>query len=74
MMRSAYNEIDETALHIAAEKNDVEIIRVLVKAGADVHARRIFDETPLDVAVKLGAYAAEAELKLFVGLPRIEVD
>lgn len=47
--------LDETALHIAAEDDHVEIARLLLAAGADINAKRIFDETPLDVAVRRGA-------------------
>ena len=39
--------IASTALHEAAAENRVGSIRVLIEAGADVHARDMFDWTPL---------------------------
>ncbi len=51
---NAPTEGNETALHAAAASSDAqEVIRVLVEAGANMEAR-YFDETPLDVALRLG--------------------
>jgi ankyrin repeat protein len=45
------DDLDDTALHVAAERNDDdEIVKLLLEAGADINAQRLFDETPLDVA------------------------
>ncbi|WP_410542503.1 ankyrin repeat domain-containing protein [Wolbachia endosymbiont of Tetranychus urticae] len=44
------NAIDDhgnTLLHSAAQKNDVEILKVLIKGGADVNIRNIAGDTPL---------------------------
>ncbi|MBP6002560.1 MAG: ankyrin repeat domain-containing protein [Pyrinomonadaceae bacterium] len=56
------NDLDETALHIAAEKDHIEIIRLLVSAGADLNARANFDKTPLMAAEWAGANLAAEEL------------
>lgn len=46
------NDLRETPLHLAAESDDrLEVLRVLLDAGGDPALRRIFDETPLDVAL-----------------------
>jgi ankyrin repeat protein len=56
-----------TALHWAAYRDDVEIARLLIKAGADVKAKtRIDDFTPLLLAAKNGN-AAMVELLLKAG-------
>jgi len=41
----------------------VEVLRALVSAGANIHARRLFDETPLDVAIRGGSVKAVALLE-----------
>lgn len=56
---------NETALHVAAEDDHVEIVQLLLEAGADPTARRIFDETPLDVASREGATRVRDVLKKF---------
>lgn len=59
--------IDEAQLrplHFAAQNNSLEIAKLLITAGADVHARTIpDDETPLEVA-KLHGHRAFVELIL----------
>jgi ankyrin repeat protein len=57
--------LDETALHVAAVDDHVEIVRLLLEAGADPTAKRIFDETPLDVAIREGATRVRDELLKF---------
>ena len=44
-----------TPLHEAVKKGDVEIVKILVAAGADVHAEGYFDRTPLTLAAEEGA-------------------
>lgn len=56
------NSIKDTPLHVAEEKNDMDMLRLLVDAGADINARALFDETPMDAARREGATATEAEL------------
>ncbi len=59
------NEIDSLGnrpIHLAAEDDNIYIVRVLVAAGADLGARRIFDETPLATAQRVGASEVVAEL------------
>lgn len=41
----------ETALHQAAETNDLDILSALIDAGAEVDAKNKFDVTPLHIAV-----------------------
>jgi ankyrin repeat protein len=44
-----------TPLHFAAQNNCIEIGRMLIKAGADLHAKTYPDgETPLDIALLHG--------------------
>jgi tetratricopeptide (TPR) repeat protein len=51
---SANNHIGETALHIAAELGDPELVGLLVTAGADVLHKDIWGGTPLHVAAGRG--------------------
>lgn len=62
---NAVDDLKATALHLAAERDHPEIIRILLRAGADPQRRRIFDETPLDVARNRGSENAEIELQGF---------
>jgi ankyrin repeat protein len=41
---------NKTALHIACEQGDLEAVRILVKAGADINAENKDKETPFVVA------------------------
>lgn len=43
-----------TALHWATEHNHQEVVELLVKYGADVHAQSKFCKTALDIAVDNG--------------------
>jgi ankyrin repeat protein len=57
------DDISQTAIHIAAESDDrVSVLRLLLEAGASASARRIFDQTPLDVATASGSQACIAVL------------
>lgn len=49
---SAGNPIGQTALHIAAIWNHVEVGEVLIEAGADVNARNKYGATPLHFAAQ----------------------
>ena len=51
-----------TALHGAAAHNRVALAAMLVRAGADLHARTHRGETPADVAAAAGATACAALL------------
>jgi ankyrin repeat protein len=64
------NDLEETALHLAAEADDrLPILKLLLDAGANASIRRIFDETPLDVAIRCGSAACTAALVAY-GAPK----
>jgi uncharacterized protein len=48
----------ETPLHVAAIQNDIESIRILVSAGADINASGENGYTPLHEAVEQGNFEA----------------
>jgi len=57
------NDSNETALHLAAEADErLAVLELLLKAGANPTIRRIFDETPLDVAIGTGSTACASAL------------
>lgn len=43
-----------TALHWATEHNHQEVVELLIKYGADVHAQSKFCKTALDIAIDNG--------------------
>jgi ankyrin repeat protein len=47
-----YADVMGTALHIAAEKGNVEVMKLLLKEGADPNVRTNYLGTPLDVAIR----------------------
>jgi len=47
------NESGDSALHVAAANGSVEVIRILLQAGADPQLKNINNETSLDIAKKL---------------------
>ena len=59
----------ETALHIAAASEHVEIVRALLDAGADVKAADVRGNTPLHLAA-YGGSAAIVRLLLEAGAPQ----
>lgn len=46
---------DKTGLHLAAEKDHVEVARALLDAGADIEARTSWHATALDWAATMGS-------------------
>jgi ankyrin repeat protein len=52
---TAADEYDKTGLHWAAEKDRVEIARLLLDAGADIEAKTNWGDTPLKWAATLGS-------------------
>ena len=65
-LTKAADEYDKTALHWAAEKDHVEVARLLLDAGADIEAKTNWGDTPLRWAATLGS-ANVAELLLARG-------
>lgn len=57
------NSAAGTALHAAAEENQVEVVKILVAAGADVEARNDYGLTPLQSALQRGRREAVSVLK-----------
>ena len=57
----------ETALHLAAAAGNADVVRTLLRAGANVEARAEDGRAPLDYAVKLGAVNATAEALVEAG-------
>jgi ankyrin repeat protein len=57
-----------TPLHLAAVRNDVEAVKLLIKAGADVNARTKIDyySTPLEDAERYNAREAAVVLRALI--------
>jgi len=45
----------KTGLHWAAEKDEVEVARILIDAGADIEAKTTWNATPLEWAATMGS-------------------
>ena len=45
---------EKTILHIAARNNDVDLVEILLGYGADPFLKNLEDETPEQLAEKLG--------------------
>ncbi|APR98950.2 hypothetical protein ASM33_07115 [Wolbachia endosymbiont of Folsomia candida] len=45
---------NDTPLHIAVRKQDLEVIRLLIANGADIHIKNDRSRSPLDIATRLG--------------------
>lgn len=57
------NDLKETALHLAAQEDArFAVLKLLLEAGANPALKRIFDETPLDVALNRGSEACAMAL------------
>ncbi len=57
----------ETALHLAAAAGEVESVRLLVAAGAEIEARADNSSAPLDYALRLGSINEAAEALVEAG-------
>ena len=67
------DEYDKTGLHWAAEKDHVEVARLLLDAGADIEAKTNWGDTPLRWAATLGN-SNVAELLLARGAHGFNLD
>ena len=65
---SSEEDRNNTPLHIAAEKGDVESIQRLIRQGHDINDRNSFGETPLHLA------ASEGHLNAVKALLRVGAD
>jgi ankyrin repeat protein len=61
------NKQKETPLHLASKRGDVEVIKELLKFGASVNARDIYQNTPLHFASRYGNDKAILTLLEFGG-------
>jgi ankyrin repeat protein len=67
------NDLKEAAVHLAAESDErLGALEVLISAGADLSFQTLFDETPLDVALREGCDACAKALAA-AGAPRNRV-
>jgi hypothetical protein len=57
----------ETALHFAAAANDIETVKLLIEAGANIEAKAENGLTPLDRALKSGTPSESALLLIQAG-------
>ena len=48
---AALDITQKTPLHIASSTGDIEIVRLLIKHGADVNAKNEIDSSPLHLAL-----------------------
>lgn len=66
------NDLKETPLHLVADEEEkLDILKLLLESGADPTIKRIFDETPLDIALNANCSACATAL-MAVGAPRGE--
>lgn len=49
------NIFDNTVLHMACEFDDLDSVRILIEAGADINAFGVYGETPLIRGIKCGS-------------------
>jgi ankyrin repeat protein len=69
------NGLRETAMHVACEDDArLAVVETLLAAGAPFDSPRIFDETPLDVAIEVGAARIAALLRARGARTRREAD
>lgn len=72
-MLDEQNDLNETAVHLAAESDDrLGALKVLIGAGASLCVQAAFGETPLDVALREGSDACAKALAA-AGAPRNRV-
>ena len=67
------NEVDDeyrSPLHWACENNSIELVKILVEAGADVNAREKNGDTPLITAVRKGRTKSRSEFRALRGSSR----
>lgn len=52
LIKSGKNKFGWTPLHLAAREGHIDIVQMLLEAGANIGAKNKFGRTPLDYAVK----------------------
>jgi Ankyrin repeats (3 copies)/Ankyrin repeats (many copies) len=62
-----YRAGGETALHLAAAANKADVVRILIRAGADLKVRTASGLAPLDLALALGRPTEAAAVLLEMG-------
>ena len=67
MSRGQSIQIGRTPLHFAARDNEVEMVELLLKHGADVNAKQNSGLTPLRVAMRNNAVEAADLLHSYDG-------
>ncbi|QSZ32964.1 hypothetical protein DSL72_002547 [Monilinia vaccinii-corymbosi] len=73
-VRASEKDQKNTALHMAVQKQQGTVVKLLLSQGADVNAVNMEDKTALDVAVELGDKGLEAILKKSGGHQYKDVD
>jgi cytohesin len=61
------SESTGSVLHAAVQSNRIDVVRLILDAGADVNATNDIDETPLHLAAEKDERSAIVELLLLTG-------
>jgi ankyrin repeat protein len=59
----------QTSVHLAAERDSADIVDILARAGADVDAPDCMGESPLQMAIREGKFAAAESLAALTKFP-----
>ena len=64
---NAKDEYGNTALHFAVMRNDVKLMKYLLKHGARIDVKNTFGESPMSLAVEY-----DSDLMLYVNVPHVQ--